>query len=695
MRSLLWLATMGLCSTPLLAASPQGFSFAHKDWELACDNTGTCRAAGYGATMGEVSVLLTRNAGAAQHVIAVATFAQTERDIPPDAAVNLFIDDRDHGPLDVADESHFRFDDTQTAALIQALEHNGKIELALNGERKTLSDAGSSAVFLKMDEFQRRLGTADALLRQGDAGDDNILSAAPAPEIIAAPVVHDAATAPLPAKQRQKLLPQLVPLLNSHCDDWQNADIPASERQLTAIPLDKNHTLIQALCWRAAYNDGYAMWVVDKGFMTPPQLVTTDASSYADGVLTFFNKGRGIADCISGEERVWDGKTFVQSLKYTTGDCREIAPGGAWMLPTFVSQVIPKQQKDADNNALKALYNAVLKEQKVNPELDLNKIAEQFPLSGNVSHFTLTYADDSLVSTTKPSADISDDEWQTFLQSDISADSENGKVSFTLVDLDGDGKRDLIIDSYVGGTGLFSYTGILKRSDDAFAAVNSDDSGNGDDFDAGVPGALYSLNGRGANQWSHWVRINGQVYALWYNGQFGEDNLYLLRPFGPSGSTPAVTIRYRYTLNDIRSPEKDQPLTPALNEREKSDLLKSLEVMQSSLLKDKPQSDNDAPICPIPPGTSSDDAENYYSGVPSNYIYETVAYIPVWLNDKCFIGTIFSHHGAYRHGVDAEITLSSPRDDEDIVGDYTTSGLRRAISVTSGWKIREGDNGMM
>ena len=258
MRSLLWVAIMGLCSTPLLAASPQGFSFAHKDWELACDNTGTCRAAGYGATMGEVSVLLTRNAGAAQHVIAVATFAQTERDIPPDTTVNLFIDDRDNGPLEAADESHFRFDDTQTAALIQALEHNGKIELALNGERKTLSDAGSSAVFLKMDEFQQRLGTADALLRQGDAGDDNILSAAPAPEIIAAPVIHNAATVALTAKQRQKLRPQLVPLLNSHCDDWQNADIPASERQITATPLDKSHTLIQALCWRAAYNDGYA-----------------------------------------------------------------------------------------------------------------------------------------------------------------------------------------------------------------------------------------------------------------------------------------------------------------------------------------------------------------------------------------------------------------------------------------------------
>lgn len=44
--------------------------------------------------------------------------------------------------------------------------------------------------------------------------------------------------------------------------------------------------------------------------------------------------------------------------------CREITPGGTWMLPTFVSQVIPRQQKEADNMALRTLYNAVLKAQK-------------------------------------------------------------------------------------------------------------------------------------------------------------------------------------------------------------------------------------------------------------------------------------------------------------------------------------------
>jgi hypothetical protein len=39
--------------------------------------------------------------------------------------------------------------------------------------------------------------------------------------------------------------------------------------------------------------------------------ITTDASSYNDGVMTFFNKGRGVADCVNGEERVWE-VIFIQ-----------------------------------------------------------------------------------------------------------------------------------------------------------------------------------------------------------------------------------------------------------------------------------------------------------------------------------------------------------------------------------------------
>ncbi|WP_410488919.1 DUF1176 domain-containing protein [Aeromonas hydrophila] len=43
-----------------LGSSTEGLSFQHKDWELACDNTRTCRAAGYSAESGGLSVLLTQ-----------------------------------------------------------------------------------------------------------------------------------------------------------------------------------------------------------------------------------------------------------------------------------------------------------------------------------------------------------------------------------------------------------------------------------------------------------------------------------------------------------------------------------------------------------------------------------------------------------------------------------------------------------
>ena len=230
-------------------------------------------------------MLLTRNAGSEQHLTATVTFAQIEHDIPADSTASLLIDDRDLGSLDAVDDSHFRLDSDQTAALLQALANQRKIEFTLNGQHLPLSSAGSREVLGKMDAFQRRTGTADALLDKGDAGDDAILPAAPAPEIIAAPVIHNAQPVPLNMLQRQKLLPSLTPLLNQRCEDWQNPAIPAAERQITLTALDKTHSLAQALCWRAPYNDGYALWLVDNAQLSKPRLLTTEASSYANGTL--------------------------------------------------------------------------------------------------------------------------------------------------------------------------------------------------------------------------------------------------------------------------------------------------------------------------------------------------------------------------------------------------------------------------
>ncbi len=235
-------------------------------------------------------MLLTRNAGSEQHLTATVTFAQIEHDIPADSTASLLIDDRDFGALDALDDSHFRLDSDQTTALLQALTNQRKIEFTLNGQHLPLSSAGSREVLGKMDAFQRRTGTADALLDKGDAGDDAILPATPAPEIIAAPVLHNAQPVPLSMLQRQKLLPILTPLLNQRCDDWQNQAIPAADRQITLSALDKTHSLAQALCWRAPYNDGYALWLVDNAQLSKPRLLTTEASSYADGAIVFCTK---------------------------------------------------------------------------------------------------------------------------------------------------------------------------------------------------------------------------------------------------------------------------------------------------------------------------------------------------------------------------------------------------------------------
>jgi hypothetical protein len=42
-----------------------------------------------------------------------------------------------------------------------------------------------------------------------------------------------------------------------------------------------------------------------------------------------------------GKAWVWDGRTFRQSEEYSGGMCRLIHVGGAWYLPTLVTEVKP------------------------------------------------------------------------------------------------------------------------------------------------------------------------------------------------------------------------------------------------------------------------------------------------------------------------------------------------------------------
>ncbi|WP_233268258.1 DUF1176 domain-containing protein [Pantoea sp. BAV 3049] len=58
------LIVTGILAGPAMAED-KGVSFSYKDWEMACDNTLTCRAAGYDKQQWpEGAVVLTRLAGA-------------------------------------------------------------------------------------------------------------------------------------------------------------------------------------------------------------------------------------------------------------------------------------------------------------------------------------------------------------------------------------------------------------------------------------------------------------------------------------------------------------------------------------------------------------------------------------------------------------------------------------------------------
>ncbi|POT57058.1 DUF1176 domain-containing protein [Citrobacter amalonaticus] len=665
MRLLHCVLLTGFLSAPLFAKPLTGFSFAHKDWEVACDNTGTCRAAGYSDNA--VSVLLTRAAGPDTRVKVEVTFAQRTADQSPLTGATLFIDGQKKGELTNLSDGYFTLDYERRREFLAALRQDNTIEFVADGERVTLSGAGSAAVLLKMDEFQKRINTQSALLHPGDKNSNDVLKAEPVPLIITQPVVRTPDSEPLTAAQQLKIAPQLRLTPEMGCRELTED----KERVYYRIPVDKHHVLIQTECFDSSR---FALWLTNAELTAPPVLITSDASEYENGEIARFS------DPI--QFWVWDGKHFTLRDEYRSGGQGNLSIGGVWTLPTFVSNVRAQSEVDADNAALKTLQNAVANMQKTAPEFALSKIAGQFPLTGKVTNFTISYAEDSAKPTTKPSAEISDDEWQAWSRTTIIVDSEHGRVNFTLVDLDGDGKRDLIIDSYVGGTGLFSYTGVLKRGDDRFFAL----SRTPDDDDFGVPGALFSENGRGANQWSQWVRINGQVYALWFNGLYNEDNLYLLRPFSADDKVPVVTVHYHheYDMNSIEPQDAGQPLRPTLSDSDKAQLIKTLNTMQ----RHRSENRQAAPICPVPPATSPEEADSYSMGIAGTYVTQHVADIPIWLNGECFIGTVESYFGRGE-----TLDLTSPKDRDSIIGGYSISGLRRVTAIQSEWRHREGDNG--
>ena len=335
------------------AADLPRLRFSHGDWEIACDNTRTCRAAGYddgnaseagedgsGAGPMPVSVLLTRKAGPdapvqAELQIGTCRDSQAASPLPKTLALTMKIDGRAYGKIAVA-EDNWTVDLTpaQTRALLAALTRVSTIEWTDGPYAWRLSGTGAAAVLLKMDEFQGRIGTPGALVRRGARAESSVLPALPEPVVLAAGV--DDAPLDLP-KDRVAVLRKVLQAQPEDCPDSTNVD--GTPGEITVRRLSGGKLLASMPCWRAAYNEGDAYWVINARPPYSPRLVTRAGSGYAAGTVGATLKGRGLGDCLSFDEWTWDGRRFVHTSEGDTGDCRFIAPGGAWSLPTLVTAV--------------------------------------------------------------------------------------------------------------------------------------------------------------------------------------------------------------------------------------------------------------------------------------------------------------------------------------------------------------------
>lgn len=371
------LGLSAIMTTPALAAEGYGkpfedWGYSKDDWQLVCDNTLTCRAAGYSSEDNfdrPATILIT---AVPQQMIPKVEV----QFLPPLKSagkqdIELWLNDKFYGQLSVSSDGDvYQLNQKQTQALLKQASQNTKIEIVavskVGSTRWQVSDKGMSAVLLKLDEVQGRVGNSLALVSQSHRNKQVPKSA------VTKPIIHKAFA--FSDKKQTALAPVKLNYFKSNIEKWINVDSksimgtqdemgdcelanPKSEQYQSFKRYDSNrldwtftrvdgaHTLASHLCWSGAYNMGYGYWLIDNAKPSKPQLITTSGSEYAKGEIWSTQKGRGLGDCWAQKQWVWNGRSFVISKEATTGMCRGFA-GGAWQLPTYVSNVYSNQVID-------------------------------------------------------------------------------------------------------------------------------------------------------------------------------------------------------------------------------------------------------------------------------------------------------------------------------------------------------------
>jgi hypothetical protein len=313
----------------LAAAAPQPSELrTFADWTVGCDNGRACHAVGLipedwpenGLTMS-----VRRGAEAAAPVAIAFDIGEGT------GARRLAVDGQALGvELAVGADGMMAVGGDDAATVLGVLRGADTIQVTTvdNAVLGTVSLKGASAALLYMDEQQRRVGTATALVRPGSAAASAVPPPPPLPKVAAAPAAGGEAA--LAASD-------IAALRKRFGCDLEEVGGPDEQE---VHPLGGGTTLVLLACGSGAYNvsmvpilieagggaagarpapfDASEAWWEGEG---KPMLVNAGFDP-AQALLSSFAKGRGLGDCGTGRDYVWDGSRFRLVSQIEMGECR-------------------------------------------------------------------------------------------------------------------------------------------------------------------------------------------------------------------------------------------------------------------------------------------------------------------------------------------------------------------------------------
>lgn len=334
-------------------AGPKPADLWTGDWLTVCDNTGSCRTAGYNADGAERLITLSfyREAGAQAKVAGLwfAIYRGSDEPLPEGGSLRI-----DGKPL----TRNEILTPQEIAALLEALKRGSSITWAAEGGPVwQLSSNGALAALRFMDDYQQRSGTPSALIDKGR-------SRRPVRAPAAVPKIQAAAAT---AREQRRVLahsdPQFAALREmlekkENANKWRldGCDVFSHDewRTITLEPLTSNLTLAEIPCAHTGFNshNAYAVLTRDLNHVVDviDSHITNDYGLDEQGVLTItgYWKETAPGDGQSWETWVWTGRRFVLASKSNSGMARGF-DGFAGIPPLeftqHTSQVLPPKKK--------------------------------------------------------------------------------------------------------------------------------------------------------------------------------------------------------------------------------------------------------------------------------------------------------------------------------------------------------------